>query len=133
LERKIRAGFGLAEPFPVAQHDDGPLPGGKLEHQPDQGVADVDQVGSGRPAPGRVGPEAAQARDRGLPAPPAVGGQVVQRPAQVAFRVAVDLAPVPEQPLEGRLEQVFGRLLAAGQQLRRAQQRPAAFGEELLE
>jgi hypothetical protein len=40
---------------------------------------------------------------------------------------------VLEQSLEGRLEQVLGRLLAAGQQLRRAQQRPAAFGEELLE
>jgi hypothetical protein len=64
---------------------------------------------------------------------PAVGGQVVDGAAEVAFRVAVDPVPVPQHPLQGFLQQVLTGLGSSPQQRGRPQQRPAAPGEELFE
>src|SRR6266536_545198 len=73
-----------------------------------------------------------------LPPPPAlppepVSGQVAQRAAQVALGVAVDPAPLPEQPLDRALQQILAGLDAPGEQDRSAQQGLPALGEELFQ
>ncbi len=62
----------------------------------------------------------------------AVGGQVVQRAAQVRLGVAAERAPVPQQPLQRGLQQVLAGLAAASEQDRRAHQPVAAVGQEAL-
>jgi hypothetical protein len=104
------------------------LPGRQLEHEPDQGIAQVDQLD----VADRAGVQLAQPCDLRAAAAPAVGGQVVQRPARVPLGIAVHPVPVLEEPLERRLRQVLSGLPATGQQLRRAQQCGAALGQERL-
>jgi hypothetical protein len=62
----------------------------------------------------------------------AVSGQVEQHPEQVRLRIAVKPAPVPDDPLQRRLQQVLAGLPAARQQDRRAHQLVGPLGEKGL-
>src|SRR5262252_8784351 len=116
LDRRLRAAehlgrFGLAVLLPVPQQDHRALAWWQLSQQPHQLVPQVHRGRAvrrrPRPAAEMLGP---QDWDLALPrtaAPPAVGGQVVERPPQVRLR-AGNAAPVAQQPLQRGLQQVLG-------------------------
>src|SRR5262249_53405587 len=68
-----------------------------------------------------------------FPPAPAVGGQVVQGAPQVSLGIGLDAAPVPQQPLQGGLQQVLAISAAARQCDRNAHQAGAAFTEQPLQ
>ena len=70
--------------------------------QPDQGVAEVHHGDGVAARTFRAGlrAELGEPAPPAAAAPPAVGGQVVQDPAQVPLGVLADLVPVFEQPLK---------------------------------
>src|SRR5262249_40682054 len=87
----------------------------------------------------RAGPGGALRGDLGRPGPPpfppapAVGGQMVQGAPQVSLGIGLDAAPVPQQPLQGGLQQVLAISAAARQCDRNAHQAGAAFTEQPLQ
>ena len=115
------------------QHQHRPLPRRQLHQQPHQRVAQVDLGGRG--IGGRPGFRAEQEQLALQPAlpPEPVGGQVVQRAAQVGLGVTVERGPVPQQPFQRGLQQVLAGLAAAGEQHRGAQQLVGPVGEEALQ
>src|SRR5258708_5112453 len=115
-------GLGLGGLLPVARHDRRSLPWRQQlkrgdESQPEvQPRSVISNCGLRR--------EAEHFRAAG-PAPPAVDGAVVHDASQVALRVAVDLVPLPKQPLQCLLEQVLAGFAAGREQDRGPEQRVA--------
>ncbi len=126
-------GFGLTQLLPVPEHDDRALPGRKLEQDPHESVPQVDCGRRVVREPAVLGPQQVRLAPPGALAAPAVRREVVQRPAQIALGVALDLPPMLDQPFQRGLQQVLARLLAPGEQHGRAQQGPAALGQKQLQ
>jgi len=102
----------------------------KPHQHPDHGITKINR--------GRRVDRRAWLEQHSVPLPhplaaPSVGGQVVQGAANVVLRVAIDPPPVPEQPLQRRLQQVLPVSPAPGQQRRRMQQPVTSLGDKPLQ
>jgi hypothetical protein len=74
-----------------------------------------------------------QPADTDLAPPPAIGCQVVQDTAQVAFQVRLDPMPAAKQPLQRGLQQVFPIGPIPGQRNSRPDELVTALGQELIQ
>ena len=122
--------FRLAQLLEVAQYQHSPLARRKPHQHPDHRITKINR--SCR-VNRRAGP-----KQHSVPVPhplttPPIGGQVVQGAANVILRVAIDPPPMPQQPLQRRLQQVLPVSPAPRQQRRRTQQPITPLGDKPLQ